>query len=225
MEKHIEIVCDAGPLISLSSSCLLNKISKLNLKFVIPPKVFYESITHPGFINRFKLESKRIKKMVDQEKIILKAPLESTVSELDNIMNSIIFHKNKPLKLFHRGEIECLALVHDFKYKCFIIDERTTRLLFENIKLLKSYIESKNRFKIKINEKNYKKLLKYMPKFDIIRSADLCAYGFYKGIFNDLGNDGDTLNSILWSLKFNGCAISKQEIEDYTLLFSSLEKI
>ena len=225
MKENVEVVCDAGPLISLASSCLLNKINQMNIKFVIPPSVFYESITHPSVINRFKLESKRIKKYVDQGKIILKTPLKSTVEELENILNNLIYHKNKPLKLFHNGEIECLALIHDFKYNCFLIDERTTRLTFENINLLKTYIEIKNKFHVKINKENYRRLLKYMPKFDIIRSADLCAYGFYKGLFDDLGNSADTLNAILWSLKLNGCAISKKEIDDYTLLFSNLEKI
>ena len=46
----------------------------------------------------------------------------------------------------------------------------------------------------------------------MIRSADLVAYAYEEGY---LKKDRDFLEATLYALKYAGCAISEQEIQDY----------
>jgi len=50
-------------------------------------------------------------------------------------------------------------------------------------------------------------------KYKMIRSAELMYLAFKKNLL-DLENDVETLDAVLYSLKFNGTAISSEEIEE-----------
>ncbi len=213
------LIFDAGPLISLTLSGMLGileKMKKEGIEFIITPQVKKEVVERAMTIKKYKLEAVKISGII--EKGILKESNnfvkdDELAKETAKIMansRKIISANSESVSLIQEGEASCLA----FSRLCgmenlIVIDERTTRLISESIENLKEVMGRKLHADIKINRKE----LDYFNNFKYIRSSELVFMAFKNNLI-DLKKDTETLDALLYSLKFRGAAISSREIEE-----------
>lgn len=213
---------DSSSLISLSSSCLIKVLEKLSMQkmnFFIPKKVEIESVETPLRIKRFEFNAVRIKKAIDSNwvKIAEESPfLENESKRIENLANNCFFVKNRPLTLIHGGEAESLALLKQLNSKVLIIDERTTRLLIEDPKNLKNHMQSRINVKISMDDSAVEKFRQNFKGLCFFRSSELLALAFEKNLLEEeMPNSSQALEAALYALKFNGCSISFDEVQDF----------
>jgi hypothetical protein len=216
------IVCDSSSLLSLSDSCLLWIISGISRSFkghfIISKTVEYESITHPLEMKSHTLGAVRVKKMLLDGviKVVETPNSRRLTSELLSLGNSIFYIGGRPLKLIHEGETETLAVAIDLNLRNILIDERTTRMLIEAPLDMKSHMESEFQKNIEVNERNLSKFLERAGNFNLFRSTELAITGYEKGLFKDYGDvEKRAIEAALYGLKFSGCSISFNEIEEF----------
>ncbi len=215
-----DLIFDAGPIINFAMNSLLPLFKKIKKEFkgdfLITKEVKQEIIDTPLEIKRFELEALQIKELFD-EKIIKHADItEKEVDELRNkreeimrIANSTFFTNKRSIHILDKGECAALALSMILKNEnVIVIDERTTRMLCENPENLRRLFEKKLHTKVNANTKNYE----FFRKFKIIRSTELAYIANKKGLLEI--KDPKTLEAILYGLKFRGCSISEEEIDE-----------
>jgi hypothetical protein len=212
------LIFDAGPLISLALSGMLGileKIKSKEIEFVITPQVKKEVIDRAMQIKKYKLEAVRVSNLL--EKGILKISSdfikdEELFKETTNCINlskKLIRAGKERISIIQEGEASCLAFSKLIgKENLIVIDERTTRMVSESIENLKNLMIKKLHMDIQINKKD----LEYFKTFRYIRSSELIFLAFKRGLI-DLKKDKETLDALLYSLKFRGTAISSREIE------------
>jgi hypothetical protein len=212
------IIFDAGPLISLTLSGMLGIIKKManpDIVFIITPQVKKEVVDRAMTIKKYKLEAVQIANLI--EKGFLKESSnfikdEEISRETGNVLNlsrKLISSKSEKINLIQEGEASCLAFSKLCNQKnVIVIDERTTRLITESIGSLKEVMEKKLHMELQINKKE----LDYFKEFKYIRSSEMVFVAFKKGLI-DLKKDRETLDALMYSLKFHGTAISSREIE------------
>lgn len=218
------VIFDSGALISLSMNGLLDVLKKLKENFdghfIITDDVKQEIVDYPIQRKQFELEALRVKELIDDKIIEMpgKIGLDNKIikmkaEEIANLANEMFVSHKKPVKLIHTGEASCLAvskLLHDKNIENVIaIDERTTRILIEKPENLRELLEKKLHTRIDTNKSSFD----YFRNFRVIRSAEILYVAWKKG-YVDL-KDGDTvLDALLYAVKFKGCAISSEEIEE-----------
>ena len=223
MAKEKAIIFDAGTIITLSMNGLLDVFKNLkeqfNGKFLITEDVEYEIITRPLKIKKFELGALEIKQLLDENVLELPSSVgikDSVIQEktrwLLDIANRTFFVKEKYIHLIDRGETSCLALSELLPKKgienVISIDERTTRMLCEKPENLHKLLETKLHTKIRLKKEN----LAYFSKFKFIRSSEL-VYIAYKKNLVKLKNE-NVLDALLYAVKYKGCSISRNEIEE-----------
>jgi len=216
------LIFDSGPIISLSMSGTLPILEKLKEtfkgEFILTPSVKRELIDKPMKIKKYKLEALRVKELIDKKvfklssEFIQDQKLDREVNDLLKMANGVLRTANdgEKIKIIQEGEASCLA----FSRLCgcenvIVIDERTTRLLSEAPENLQKLIEKKIHKPLKSNIS----LIKDFKKFKFIRSAELLFIAYKKGLV-PLKKDKNLLDALLYSVKFNGSAISSVEIEE-----------
>jgi len=217
------IIFDASTLISFAMNGLLDKIVKLkesfNGKFLITKEVEYEIVKRPIKIKRFELEALKLDQLIKDK--ILEFPdsfgendkeISEKTQQLLDLANKTFQKKDKDLHLIDLGETSCLVLSKMLTEKnipnLLAIDERTTRMLCEKPENLKKLLQKKNKATITYKKEN----LKYFQGFKIIRSTELGYIAYKKGLIKLKGNL--VLDALLYALKFKGCSISGDEIEE-----------
>ena len=223
MKIQKAIIFDAGTLISFSMNGLLSQLIKLkkifNGKFLITEDVKREVIDKPIKIKRFALEGLRIRELLRNKILELPVSLGVNLEELKNKTNEIMTKANntfvgrgKPVHIIDSGESSCLALSNILTQKkitnVIAIDERTTRMLGEKPENLKNLLQKKLHTKITYNKENFK----FFTGFKFIRSAELVYVIYKKGLLKLNGDS--TLDALLWAVKFKGCSISGDEINE-----------
>jgi hypothetical protein len=191
-----------------------------NGKFIIPLSVRSEVIDRPLTIKRFELEALKLKQLLDEKILELPASiginnkdvLEKTNKILETA-NTTFVGRNKEIHLVDLGEGACLALSSILNDRgienVLAIDERTTRLLCEKPENLEELLQKKMHTKIIPKTENYK----FFKEFKIIRSSELVYLAFKKNLVKL--KDGNTiLDALLYAVKFKGCSISEEEIEE-----------
>jgi predicted nucleic acid-binding protein len=188
-------------------------------KFLITEEVKYEVIDKPIQIKRFELEAVRIQQLLDEN--ILETPaslgvdnkkVREETEKLKNLANSTFLSRNREIKLIDSGESSCLALSKLLDLKkipnLVAVDERTLRMLGEDPDDLKKLMESRLHSKLNTRKENYKEF----QNFKFIRSSELIYIAYKKGLIRI--KKGPVLDALLYALKFKGCAISGEEIEE-----------
>lgn len=218
------IIFDASTLISLSMNGLLDVLADLKKvfkgKFLITRLVKGEVIDRPIKTKRFELEALRVKKLLEDKVLEMPSSLgiksedvEAKTEQMIKIANSIFVSSKRDIQLIHNGEASCLALSRillDKKIPHVIaIDERTTRMLSEKPENLKDLLQKKMNTQVRINKKEFK----YFRGFRFIRSSELMYVAWKKGLV-PLKDGGSVLDALLFAVKFKGCAISGDEIEE-----------
>jgi len=214
----MKVVCDASSLISLADSCLIEILDReyLNAEYVISPRVKHEAVDYPINKKMYSFSAHRIKNLMDKGKILMfEQDVKQHTSEIITAANSIFYVGNRNLKLIHEGEAEMLALATALQTPYILMDERTTRAIIENHENLKIHLESEFQQEVVIDEKMLRIFLKEFGNVKIFRSSEMIITAWQKGFFKDYSNDVEALGSALYRIKFAGCAISFNEIEEY----------
>jgi hypothetical protein len=224
MNQEKIIIFDASTIISLSMNGLLPELRKLKElfkgKFVIPEEVRVEIIDRAIGIKRFELEALRSKQLIETGILELpeslginKTEISQRTFELLDLANEMFISNKEEIKIVHKGEAACLALSRILDEKgiqnLIAMDERTVRMLIEKPQNLKALLERKLHTKIMFKKDNFEKF----KGFKIIRSAELI-YVAYKNNLINIKNNENLLDALLYALKFKGCAISHEEIEE-----------
>ncbi|MEM4605584.1 MAG: hypothetical protein QW103_00910 [Candidatus Pacearchaeota archaeon] len=215
------LVFDSGPLISLTLSGILEILEKIKkqiteIEFVLTPQVKIETIEKSKINKKFSLEAFKLERLIEKKVFSLSSNFVSD-NELSKETQKVLSFSKQLIKVYgqnvqliQEGEASCIAFAKIAKEKSLIVsDERTVRLITESKEILKEMMEKKLHTQVFLNEKNFKffKDLKY------IRSSELVFYAFEKGLI-DLEKKSEILEALLYSLKFNGTAISNKEIEE-----------
>ncbi len=218
------IVFDSGPLINFSMNSSLHLLRKLKKifkgKFLITEKVKTETIDYPEKVKRFELGALQLESLFNEKIIELpnfnqkqKEELKKKAEEIMNIANSTFMTKKKNLHLIHEGEATTLALSEMLKAPNVIaVDERTIRMMCENPENLRKLLQKKLHASVNTNKKNHA----FFKKFKIIRSTELVYIASKKGLFNL--KDSRALKAMLYAMKYKGCSVSRQEIEQLSRL-------
>lgn len=219
------IVFDTGPIISLTMNNLLwlldplKEISKAD--FFITEQVKRELVDVPlNKTKRYKFEALQVLHYIENGtlEIVNNDDLQKDTLKLLSIANNCFSAFGHDMTLVHEAEMSAIALYLQKKADAFVVDERTTRLLIENQKKLKHILEHNLNTKISENKNNLNELKNKTKDVRMIRSAELATVSYEKGLLDKylahMPNSKETLlESVLWGIKLNGCAVSKKEIE------------
>jgi hypothetical protein len=228
------MVFDAGSVISLTTSGLLFILKELRQvyggKFLITYPVKRELIDKPLDTKKFKFEAIQIMKLIEEEtlEVYKSAKLRSLTHKLLDTANNSFIAKGEPIKIVHIGEISSVAACILLKSDALVVDERTTRVLLENPNKLSQILSHHLDTDIHISKKNIEEFVSLVDGLRAIRSIELAAVAYENGILNKLVPDipyGEELllDSILWSIKMNGCSIGEDEIEEIIRMESKLK--
>lgn len=224
------MVLDSSVIITLASTCLLEVLTDLKkasgVQFVIPPGVESETVGKSLHIDRFMLEGIRVyDKIADGTiKVVDDNKVRELGSEILRIINNTFSAKGENIKLVHKGETELIALANHIKANFVGVDEKTTRILIETPEAIKQWMESKMHTPVSVDEENLKRFERYTKGLKVLRSSDIIAYAFKRGLFDRMIPPGrrDTVTfrenfvkGFLWALRFSGCAIRENEINEY----------
>jgi len=219
----MKAVIDTGTMITLSGTCLMNVfrgfVKANNIELLVSSTVAEESVWRPITNKRFALNAARIKYAMT-EKTVQVIPSNQEISNMEqkilNIANNCFLVQGSPMKIIQAGEAEALALAKIFGAKALFIDERTTRSLIENPLRLKQALERRQDQEITMNEANINTIKNMFPKLLMFRSVDIIATAYEQGLFNhELAHGKLELEAALYAAKFNGCAVSENEIMEY----------
>ncbi|MGC9057649.1 MAG: hypothetical protein ACP5H8_01030 [Candidatus Micrarchaeia archaeon] len=214
------IVCDASSLISLAEACLLDTLAFLKPRmkgsFIYPTTVRYESIEHPLGMKEHSLRALRL---LDYEKngiiTFVDYDVSGLMKDIMNLSNSVFRFKGKPVKLIDPGEAAQIALAVELGIKNVLIDERSMRTLIEAPLKLKEHLEQEFKRPVNIEERVLDRLSEIVGDIHIIRSAEIAVIAYKYGYFDVYGEHKDkALQSALYTLKFSGCSISFEEIQE-----------
>lgn len=219
------IVFDTGPFISLAMNSLLEILGPLEKNFdgdfYITPAVYRELVEVPFETKKFKFEALRIMRHIDRGTIrkIDNSVLHKETKKLLETANKIFKSKGNWIKIVHHGEMEAITAAINLDAKAFVIDERTTRSLIEDPMKLKRMMEKKLHSRITVNRANLSEFRKMTKGIRMIRSTELVMIAYEMGILDKyLPKMKDArkqlLQSVLWAVKLDGCAISQNEIDE-----------
>lgn len=223
--KKMKIIFfDAGPIISLVMSRLewiLPELKKkFNGKFYITPAVEYELVERPITIKRFQFEALQVLKLIREGtlEVYKEVPAEKA-RELENLADSSFRIEKKYIDLMQRGEMESVASALKTNADAVVVDERTLRLFIENSSEMEKLLERRFQRDVIPVPQMMKQFSKQLQGINIIRSIELVSVAYKMGLLNPYvpqRKEGKEilLESVLWATKFNGCAVTGQEVEE-----------
>ncbi|HLC81510.1 MAG TPA: hypothetical protein VJH68_02535 [Candidatus Nanoarchaeia archaeon] len=218
-----QLFFDSGPIISLVMSRLgwLLPLLKqqFNGNFYITPAVKHELVDRPITIHRFEFEALEVLKLISEGALTVYEnvpwPLVKKLSALADNSFSI---NGKALDVVQEGELESVACALQ-ENAPLAIDERTLRMFIEDCLRMKDLLERRFQKKVLANKTNMLDFNKLVKGVKIIRSAELVAVAYQLGLLQSyvpkLSRGNDILvEAVLWSTKYNGCAITEHEIDE-----------
>ena len=212
------VVCDASSLIALTDTGLLGALvmieSKMKGSLLITKGVIDESVNTPIKRPEYAFSAIRIKRAL---KSGLFEVIGYDLNTYDRILRTTnnMFYTDRPFHLVNHGEAEMLAAALDNKVNYVLMDERTTRMLIESPLELKKHLENEFRIRINVNQELFDDFKKLTGGIKVIRSTEILAMakdGSYFHKFQDM--EHEAYRAALYALKFNGCSISFDEIEE-----------
>ncbi|MBI2657899.1 hypothetical protein HYX08_04365 [Candidatus Woesearchaeota archaeon] len=219
------LIFDAGPIISLATNNLLWILeplkNKFNGKFYITGAVRKEIVDRPLETKKFKFEAIQVEKLVESGvlEIIDNPYIAENTPKLLNTANQIFrAYGDYYMRIVHFAEMSVIAAAVNINADAIAIDEKTTRFLIENPRRVLEILRKTLHSPVSINENNLKAFNNSARGIKAIRSVELVtvAYelGFLDRYLTNIPNARENLlESVLWGVKLNGCAVSKDEIE------------
>ena len=223
------LIFDAGPIISLATNNLLWILEPLkknfNGKFYVTEFVKREVVDKPLETKKFKFEAIQVEKLIENKtlEVIDNSFIQENTPKLLNLANEIFRAYTNYIKIVHYAEISVIIAAINLGSDAIALDEKTTRYLIENPKLIAEILKKTLHTPIYINESNLKEFKDTAGKITTLRSIELVTVAYEHGILDryvtTLPNaKKDLLESVLWGVKLNGCAVSKEEIEQLVKL-------
>ena len=223
------LIFDAGPVISLAMNNLLWVLEplkkKFNGKFCITEAVRKELVDRPLETKKFKFEAIQVEKLIENGvlDIIDNNFIRERSPSLLNTANEIFKAYNNYIKIVHYAEMSVIAAAISLSADAVVIDEKTTRFLIENPKMIVEILKKTLHTPISINENNLKEFNNTARNIKTIRSIELVTIAYEQGILNSYITKlpdarKNLLESVLWGVKLSGCAVSKEEIEQIVRL-------
>ncbi len=223
------LIFDAGPVISLATNNLLWIIEPLKErfggKFYITEAVKRELVDRPLETKKFKFEAIQVEKLIENGtlEIVDNGFIRLETPKLLNLANEIFKAYNNYIKIVHFAEMSVIAAAIGLNADAIVLDEKTTRFLIENPKMIVEILRKTLHVPISINENNLKEFKNTVRNIKAIRSIELVTIAYEQGILNSFITKipdarKNLLESVLWGVKLNGCAVSKEEIEQIVKL-------
>ena len=156
------IIFDAGPIISLATNNLLWLLEPLKEKFkggfYITNPVKQELVDKPLYTKKFKFEAIQVEKLVEDGvlEIIDNNFIREKTPRLLGTANQIFRAYNNYMRIVHFAEMSALAASTSLNSDAVVIDEKTTRLLMENPRLIAEILKKTLHTSIHVNENNLK---------------------------------------------------------------------
>lgn len=235
------LILDAGPVINFALNNLLWVYEKLkkeyDVRFLLPNNVFYEVVEKPLKTRKYKLEALEVSRMISLGvfEVIQNSPLEKTMKRIENLSNNSFIAKGRSIDILHGGELEVYSYGVHLESDILVIDEATARYLIEDPDRVLKRFRRKLHTDVVKNDENLEKLNGLLSDLSVVRSVDLAVFAYEKGYFSQTENEkvreiigrdnlkAEILDSLLWALKTNGCAINEQEI--YNIIEIERKKI
>ncbi len=223
------LVFDSGPLISLTTNNLLSTLERLKEqyggKFVLPEAVKGELVDEPLRTKKFMFEAMQVQRLITAGvlEVVEDEDTKELTLELLQLANNAFAAKGKPIQIVHYGEMASIAAAKLLDAEALVIDERIARELVEHAEHLPEMMEKRLHTTVNADSSKLSLLRRYCANLKIIRSVELVTAAFEKGLLDRYVASGEEsaipgirqklLESVLWGLKMNGCAVSRQEIE------------
>lgn len=223
------VLLDAGPIISLTTNNLLWLIEPLQKlakrPFAITAAVKREIVNRPLATKKFKFEALQVERLIEQKQLMVMddPAAKGTALRLLELANNTFWAQNAPIRMVQLGEMETLATAMGIGSNKVVVDERITRSLLESPEQLHQMMERRLNTRMHVDHARLDDFRAMTRHIELIRSAELVAIAFEKGLLNEYivkvpNARRSLLESVLWGVKLNGCAISEQEINDIVLL-------
>ena len=219
------LVFDTGPLISLALNNLLWVLRPLKEKFggefYITPSVKKEVVEKPLTTKRYKFEALQVLSLVETGvlKVYDSPDLRKEALSLLDSANSLFMADGNYVKNVQYAEIESVMAAKLLHADAVVVDEFITRALLENPEAVEQRMEKRFHRNIDADKKNIDAFSRRVSGINVIRSFELIAVAYEKGLFREyylkLDNPKETLlDGLLWGLKLNGCSVTEQEIAE-----------
>ncbi len=226
---------DAGPVISLVMSRLMWILpelkKKFNGKFYITPAVQRELVERPLTIRRFEFEALQVLKLIREGVLeIYNNVPQKKVQELQSLANTSFQLNGSSMDILQSGEMESVAAALELK-AVVVMDERTLRLFIENREEMKKLLENRFQKTVSVDKAKMNLFSSSLQGLTIIRSIELVGVAYKLGLLDPyippakeqlggrVGKEEEErkkilLDSVLWAVKYNGCAVTEHEIEE-----------
>lgn len=188
-------------------------------EFYIPNSVKKEIVDTPIKSKKYKWEAIMIYRLIQEG--VLKVGEKIDTNKLMFLGNNIFSSKENlkvkspggKINILQKGEIEAIALAMKLNASAYVVDERTMRLVIEDVDVLKEILEKKLHTNIIIDSKALDDFKKQLDSITIIRSSELIMIALERGLFKDFkAEKKELIDALLWGLRLRGCAISTEEI-------------
>ncbi|MBI2668994.1 hypothetical protein HYX14_04070 [Candidatus Woesearchaeota archaeon] len=219
----IALFFDAGPIITLVMARLWWILPELKKrfggKFYITPAVRKEVIERPLNIRRFQFEALQVQKLINDGVFDVYPQIPTAkISTLIHLANAGFSSGGKTIDIIQSGEMESVSCAVEMSAGV-VMDERTLRLLIENSSELQKLLEVRFHKQVDVDLQKIREFQQQLGKPQIVRSSELISVAYQMGLLSGYAPKGEKgrtvlLDSVLWNAKFNGCAITEQEIEE-----------
>ena len=218
------LIFDAGPIISLATNNLLFVLPELKKKFkgnfFLTQSVKKELVDRPFEIKKFKFEAIQIETLIENGvlEVIDTNFIRQETPKIFGTANSMFRAFNHDMHIVHFAEMSVIAAALELKADAVVIDEKTTRLMMENPRTLLEIMKKTLHTSVSVNENNLREFGNKTKSLKTIRSIELVAVAYENGFLDNYitklpDAKKNLLESVLWGVKLNGCAVSKDEIE------------
>ncbi len=217
------IVFDSGPLISLTMNNLLWLLEPLKSafkgEFFMPEAVKMELVDEPLQTKKFKFEALQIQELISKGalKVLEDSETKNETLSLLGIANSCFSARGQNLALVHYGEVASVVAALQLNSSALVMDERVTRELIEHPQHLAGIMEKKLQTRVNADSSRLAELKKRTGSINIMRSTEIAAVAFEKGLLDRFASQPEqrrtVLESVLWGLKLDGCAINERGIK------------
>ena len=222
------LIFDTGPIISLTLNNLVWIIEplkqKFNGEFYITKAVYQELIERPLSTKKYKFEALQILPYITRGiiKVLDDNRIAQEGKELLELANTTFKAHDNWIRIVHPGEIEVITAALMNSSEAIVIDERTTRDLIENPRLIEKRLRRKLHTNVQTNKENIRKIEKKLKNLRVIRSFELVKIAFELGYLDKYMLEEEkevvpnlkraVLEGVLWAIKLSGCSVRGEDI-------------
>jgi hypothetical protein len=219
------LVFDSGPLITITMNNLLWLVKPLKRRFkgsfILPQSVKAELVDNPLKTKRFKFEALQIMRYIENGTftVVDDDKFKDETLRVLSLANNCFSAKGSNITIMHYAEAAAIAAAKILLAEAIVLDERVTRELIENPEKIGDIMEHKLHTKIFVNQQILREIKEELKNLKVIRSVELVARAFELKLLDRyaLGKGlpdirRTLLDSVLWGVKIDGCAVSEKEL-------------